>query len=75
MAGKITPAQKHLLRDLLRDLLRREDYDLRTVTYMHRRLGVAESWIGKPADQWLDSLLAAEASRLIAKLQGERDAG
>jgi hypothetical protein len=31
-------------------------YDMRTVTLMHRRLGVDDKWHGRPVDQWLDSL-------------------
>jgi hypothetical protein len=63
-------------RDHVRRLLRKSgQYDARTVTLMHRRLGVADNWIGRPADEWMDSLAVADADALIKKLQAETSHG
>lgn len=65
--SRLTSAQRHTLLSLLREA----EYDTRTVTYMHRRLGVSDAWIGVSNDEWLDSLSVDAASALIKKLQAE----
>lgn len=56
-------------RDMLRGLLRRAEYDTRAVTYMHRLVGAPERYMGRPVDEWLDSLSKREASQLIDQLE------
>lgn len=51
-------------------LLKLLEFDTRTVTYMHRRIGVPESTIGGTVDTWLSGLGNADASTLIDKLRG-----
>lgn len=65
--SRMTSAQ----RNTIRYLLRTAEYDTRTVTYMHRRLGVNDSWIGVSSEAWLDSLSVESASALIKQLQEE----
>lgn len=64
-AARLTSAQR---KEILR-LLRLAEFDTRTVTFMHRRLGVAEHEIGGSVDAWLDAQTVANASALIAKLR------
>lgn len=52
----------------IKDLLRHADFDAKTVTYMHRRLGVPEALIGRAVDEWLDQLDMRAASDLIETL-------
>jgi hypothetical protein len=61
-------AQHAMIRSLLRDA---EVYDDRTVTLMHRRLGVPDKFQGQPVEVWLGSLSKREASEVITKLQAE----
>jgi hypothetical protein len=65
---RMTVSQRERLQGLLR---KAGCYDLRTVTLMHRRLGVPERWIGLPADSWLDSLSVADAAAIIDELVRE----
>ena len=53
----------------IRRLLRLAEFDTRTVGYTHRRLGVADHEIGRPVDEWLDSLSKSAASTVIGKLR------
>lgn len=62
-----THAQRHTICGLLREA----EFDTRTVTFQHRRLGVSEAQIGGSVDAWLDSLSIEQASVLIDKLQRE----
>ena len=62
-------AQKGLISSLLKKL----EYDPKTVTLMHRNLGVSEKWQGKPVTHWLDSLTVANASQLITRLRRDAD--
>lgn len=61
-----TTAQRELIERLLRDDGR---FDMRTVTVMHRLLGVSDRLIGSPVGSWLGGMEQAEASRLIRKLK------
>lgn len=63
---KATQAQ----RQAIVGMLRRAEFDTRTVTLMHRRIGVPDVWQGRPLDQWLDTLDADAASAVIGNLQG-----
>lgn len=65
--SRVTTAQ----RGMIVSLLSKAEYDPRTVTLMHRRLGVADSFLYRPVDEWLDSLTVESASALIDKLQRE----
>lgn len=71
MAFKITSHQ----RGNIKRLLAAADFDNRTVTFMHRRLGVPEAQIGRAVDEWLDTLDLGAASKLIDKLKAEADEG
>ena len=55
-------------RSRIKELLRKADFDAKTVTYMHRRLGVPEALIGRAVDEWLDQLDMRAASDLIETL-------
>ena len=66
------PAVARQKQEIVR-LLKKADYDDKTVTLMHRNLGASDHWQGKPVSHWLDSLSIAEASRLITKLRDEAD--
>lgn len=50
-------------------LLRKAEFDTFTVTYQHRRLGVAEAQIGGRVDAWLDALTIQQGSALITTLK------
>lgn len=65
MSFKATNHQK----SNIKRLLNLAEFDSRTVTIMHRRLGASDDWIGKAVDEWLDTLDLAAASRLIDKLK------
>lgn len=62
---RITPGQ----RDMLRGLMRRADMDARYVTAMHLVIEGARTYMGRPVDEFLDSLSKREASRLIDQLE------
>ena len=64
---KITKLQ----REMIEQLMKKAEYDTRTVTIMHRRLGVTEGQIGKPVKNWLDLLDSHQASDLIRTLKGQ----
>lgn len=71
MSFRITSNQ----RSNIKRLLSAADYDARTVTFMHRRLGVPDALIGRAVDEWLDTLDLPTASKLIDKLKEEADEG
>lgn len=50
-------------------LLRKAEYDNRTVTYQYRLVHADENYVGRPVDEWLDSLTREQAIRVIHKLQ------
>lgn len=56
-------------RAVIEQLLRRGEFERKTVTLMHRNAGVPDRFIGRTVPEWLDSLTAAEASRVIVKLE------
>lgn len=64
-SNRITPAQ----RATLVRLMGKAAFDDRTITLMHRTIGVPETFQGRRVDEWLDSLTAPEASRFIVKLE------
>jgi hypothetical protein len=51
-------------------LLKKLEFDHRTVTFQHRRLGVPEAVIGGTVDAWLSGMSQAEASAMIEKMRG-----
>lgn len=69
MIDRATERQK----SYVKDLLRRAEYDTRTVGPLHRRWGVEERHLGGSVDAWLGDLNQAQASRLIDKLRAEVD--
>lgn len=64
--GRPTTAQ----RARILKLMARVEFDTRTVTYAHRRLGMtADSFVGRPVDTWLDTMSIEDASALIERLE------
>lgn len=63
--ARISQAQRN---EIMR-LLRLAEFDTRTVTFQHRRLGVSEHEIGKPVDAWLDTLTLGTVSPVITTLR------
>lgn len=59
----------HAQRTEIRRLSRLAEFDTKTVTFMHRRLGVAEHEIGRPVEEWLDAMTRSNASVVIDKLR------
>lgn len=64
----LTPATTAQLEKLTR-LLRRAEYDMRTITIMHRRLDLPDHLVGQSVSAWLSSLNSLQASDLINKLE------
>lgn len=58
-----TTAQRELIERLMRDDGR---FDMRTVTVMHRLLGVPDRLIGSRVSEWLGGMERDEASRRFA---------
>lgn len=52
-------------------LLRKQELDSVTLTYMHRKLGVQDYMIGKPVEAWIDGLSTEQASSVIRTLRGK----
>lgn len=63
-----TPSQLDTIRNLI---AKAGCYDRKTITLMHRRLGVDDRWQGKPVDLWLGSLTRQAAHDLIVELIGQ----
>lgn len=62
----MTPYQRA---EILR-LMKLLELDTRTVTYMHRRIGVPESAIGGSVDAWVSGFRQDDASSLIYTMRG-----
>lgn len=60
-----TTAQKNTVRQLLK----RAEFDERTITFQYRSLKLNEAWIGQPVDSWVDSLTTESASAAIGSLK------
>lgn len=45
------------------------EMDTATITFIHRRIGLSDHWIGKPFAEWLNGLTKSEASMVINKLE------
>lgn len=71
MTASIPPSQRMTAaqRQAIESLLKRAEFDPRTITLMHRNAGVPEHFQGRPVSEWLGSLTIAEASRVIVKLE------
>lgn len=67
--SRATRAQRDVLR---RHLEQADQFDMRTVTIMHRTLGVEDRWIGQPVDVWLDSLTTEQAHTIITNLERQQ---
>lgn len=64
----ITPAQ----RAEIRHLMRRLEWDTRTITILHTRTpGMDRKLVGRPLDKWLDTLDVRAASTAITWLRNE----
>lgn len=50
-------------------LMRKAELDTRRITLMHRRLGVADSWMDRNVDEWMCSLTVDAANGVIKTLQ------
>lgn len=50
-------------------LLRKLEFDTRTVTYQHRKVDDCEFWIGMSVDGWLSSMTQERASKAIDRLR------
>lgn len=66
----LTPATTAQREKLLR-LLRKAEYDTKSITPLYRRLGVPDSAQGQSVDAYLGSLNSLQASDLINKLERE----
>jgi hypothetical protein len=51
-------------------LMRRAELDHRRITLMHRRIGVPDSFMDRPVDEWMSSLSMEAANGVIKTLQG-----
>lgn len=60
----MTIAQK----DTIQGLLRKLEWDRRTITLQYRLVGVPDSLQGSSVDSWLDSLSIEGASQVIKRL-------
>lgn len=66
--ASITPAQ----RNEIRRLMRRLEWDTRTITILHVRMpGMTRQLVGRPLDAWLDTLDVRAASQAITWLRAE----
>lgn len=65
MNDKATPAQLNYIRSMLK----RGEFDPRTVTFAYRRLGVGEQWMGGSVDELLDCMHKGNAGDMISKLK------
>lgn len=50
-------------------LMRKAELDTRRITLMHRRIGVADSWMDRNVDEWMCSLSVDAANGVIMTLQ------
>lgn len=62
----ITTAQRAEVMRLMKKL----EFDPKTITMMHRRVSVPEHLIGTSVDAWVGGMTEAEASALIDKMKG-----
>lgn len=66
MGFRITSLQRD---NIVRLLKKSDQFDDRTVTYQHRRLGAPDRFLGRPVTEWLDSLTLIEGTRMIDQLR------
>jgi len=66
----LTPARstQHQRAEIVR-LLRKVEMDTRRVTLMHRLVGVPDSFIDRPVDEWMCTLSVDAANGVIRTLQ------
>lgn len=65
-----TPRSTQYQRGEIIKLMKRAELDTRRITLMHRRIGVADSFIDRPVDEWMSSLSLDAANGVIKTLQG-----
>lgn len=65
MLTRSTPAQRAKILSLMLEA----ELDTRTITFMHRRIGVPDSAQGQSVSAYLDSLDGLQASDMITKLE------
>lgn len=59
----------------IKRLLAAAGYDRGTVTRKYRRLGADDSWVGRPAEAWLESLRFPEAEAALRQLAADAKRG
>lgn len=70
--ARTDPASQAQKQEIAR-LLKRAEYDPKTITLMHRNVGVPDRFQGKPVNHWLDSLTVEDASQIITRLRKDDD--